>query len=296
MRILTQALLIAFAGLVMGMPCMASQAVRLPTGRHYFIDLPPKGGAAAPLIIVFHGGGESARSVANYSGLSAPANARGYAVMYPSGSGRLGLFPTWNAGNCCVYAMLHHIDDVGFTAALIDDAVQRFGINRHRVFLTGISNGAMMSYRVAAERPDLVAGIAPVAGSLITVTINIKGAVPIVDFHGDADHFARYQGGLGRFSNEMLRSVPESLAAWAKANGVSQTPTLTLMPDVANDGTRVERLDYGKGKAPLVHYKILGGGHTWPGATRDVHFLGPTTRNIDADQIMLDFFDAQPSR
>jgi polyhydroxybutyrate depolymerase len=283
--------------LTAAMACGAGYAetIKLPSGRQYIADLPSSGGKNAPLLIVFHGGALTGASVRKYSGLSEPANKRGYVVIYPTGSGKMGILPTWNAGTCCGYAVAQNIDDVGYTATLIADAAQRFGINTHRVFLTGISNGAEMSFRVAAERPDLVAGIAPISGPLATVSADLKGPVPVVDFHGDADGFAKYGGGEGKVSKVMFRSVPETLAIWAKENGVSPTPTITKLPDIADDGTAVERYDFGPGLAPLVHYRIIGGGHNWPGR-KSIGYFGTATKDIDADQIMLDFFDRLPDK
>ena len=79
-----------------------------------------------------------------------------FIAVYPNGTGR-GRFLVWNAGTCCGRAPLQGIDDVGFVRAMIDDLAKRTPIDRTRIYATGLSNGAMMTYRIAAEAPDLVA-------------------------------------------------------------------------------------------------------------------------------------------
>lgn len=289
-------LILAFVFGVLSVCCAAqAQTIKLASGREYIVDLPPSRGRGAPLLIVFHGGAQGAGHVRTYSGLSAPANARGYVVIYPSGTSGWAGFPTWNVGVCCGAALKRNVDDVGFAEAIIADAAQRFGINQHRVFLTGISNGAMLDYRIAAERPDLVAGIAPIAGALVTRSTALHGSVPIIDFHGDSDTFVKYEGGVGRFSHALFRSVPETLSLWAKQNGLGLTPKVTKLPDISPDGTRVERYEFGDGKAPLVHYRVIGGGHNWPGRT-STKFFGPVTHDINANELMLDYFASLPDR
>lgn len=279
----------ALACLVAGM-AQAEEAVKLPSGRDYIAYLPAGGGHGAPLLIAFHGYTETPENLVRFSGLAEPATAKGYVVLFPRGIGR-----SWNAGLCCADAMTQDVDDVGFAGALIDDAAQRYGIDRHRVFLTGMSNGAMLSYRIAAERPDLVAGIAPVAGTLATRSGAIRGPVPVLDFHGTEDGLVSYEGGTGLRFSRMFRPVPETLRLWAKADGAASSPASTAVPGPADDGLTVQKLDFGGGAVPVVHYKIIGGGHTWPGRPAP-SFLGASTNAIDADAIMLDFFGKLPSR
>jgi polyhydroxybutyrate depolymerase len=268
----------------------AEETVKLPSGRDYIAYLPAGGGHGAPLLIAFHGYTETPENLVRFSGLAEPATEKGYVVLFPRGIGR-----SWNAGLCCAEAMTQDVDDVGFAVAVIDDAAQRYGIDRHRVFLTGMSNGAMLSYRIAAERPDLVAGIAPVAGTLATRSGAIRGPVPILDFHGTEDGLVSYEGGTGMRFNQLFRPVPETLRLWAKADGDGSSPTSMAVPGPADDGLSVQKLEFGGSTVPVVHYKVIGGGHTWPGRPAPA-FLGASTKAIDADAIMLDFFAKLPSR
>jgi polyhydroxybutyrate depolymerase len=150
-----------------------------------------------PVVINFHGGGSSAAGQQAYSRMDAVADRQGFLVVYPNGTGRIAdLLLTWNAGACCGYALDNKVDDVGFVRAVIDDLETHASIDRARIYATGLSNGAMMSYRLAAEAPDLIAAIAPVAGAL-AFPFEPKRPIPILHIHSVDDTRALYQGGLG---------------------------------------------------------------------------------------------------
>ena len=136
--------------------------------RSYIVHLPAasRSGTALPLVLAFHGGGGEAAGLQRYAGLDAVADREGFIVVYPFGTGPLPRrLLTWNAGECCGYAMNNNVDDVGFAIAVIDDLARRTSVDANRVYATGHSNGAMMVYRLAAERADRVAAIVPVAGA-----------------------------------------------------------------------------------------------------------------------------------
>src|SRR5688572_28996422 len=134
----------------------------------YLLHVPraAEAGRGLPLVLAFHGGGGEAEAFKGYAGLDAVADREGFLVAYPNGSG---LLPrrllTWNAGECCGFAMNQRLDDVGFAVAVIDDVTRRAAVDTRRVYATGHSNGAMMAYRLGAERADRIAAIAPVAGA-----------------------------------------------------------------------------------------------------------------------------------
>ena len=132
------------------------------------------------------------------SGMSAKADQDHFIVSYPSGTGRLSAVPTWNSGNCCGYALENHIDDIGFFRALIEKLERDYAIDRKRIDFTGISNGAMMSYRVACELSDQVAAIAPVEGAL-NVDCHPSAPVSVLIFQGTAVRLVPFNGGSRPF-------------------------------------------------------------------------------------------------
>jgi polyhydroxybutyrate depolymerase len=152
----------------------------------------------------------------------------------------------------------------------------------------------MLAYRLASELSDRIAAIAAVAGTMGTETCHPSRPVSILHFHGTADEHLPFGGGRGPRTSpgNTFISVPHSLSAWVRANGCPDTPVITHMPDAAADGMTVERHVYGPGQdgAEVVLYKVLGGGHTWPGRTARERLLGPTTQDISANDLMWEFF------
>ena len=122
----------------------------------------------APLVLALHGGGGSMAVMAKdrLYGLVSQSEASGWIVVFPNGFSRLGgRLATWNAGICCGAARDRGSDDVGFLRAVVAEVQQRVAIDPQRVFATGMSNGGMMSYRLAGEASDIFRAIAAVAGT-----------------------------------------------------------------------------------------------------------------------------------
>jgi polyhydroxybutyrate depolymerase len=271
--------------------------------RPYRVHLPLgyERGRAYPVVLVFHGGGSDADTMVSFSGISDKADRAGFIAVYPSGSGRLPSALTWNAGNCCGYALDHNVDDVAFTRRLLEDLAASYRIDARRIFATGMSNGAMLAHRVGAELSDTIAAIAPVAGPLGFESIAPARPVPVMHFHGTADAYAPYAGGQGSRSltRTEFHSVSHTIERWVGVNGCPQKPTTTREPDHAADGMRVVRTSYAdcRDRAEVVLFTIEGGGHTWPGQLSERRgrlVLGPTTRDISANDLMWTFFEAHP--
>jgi polyhydroxybutyrate depolymerase len=267
--------------------------------RSYIVHVPPKyAGQPTPVVLVFHGALMDAAMTAGFTGLSEKADREGFLAVYPNGTGWLNML-TWNGGDCCGYAMQYKVDDVGFTRALLDDLAQVAAVDAKRVYATGMSNGAILCYRLASELSDRIAAIAPVSGPMGTPTCNPQRPVPVMHFHGTADTFAPFRGGKGpeSITQTDFISVEHTIQAWVRADGCPEMPVVADMPKKVDDGTRVERKTYGPGKdgSEVVLFVIHGGGHTWPG--RDtVRFLGATTHNINANDLMWEFFVRHPRK
>jgi polyhydroxybutyrate depolymerase len=267
----------------------------------YLVHVPPRYDPATPtpVVLAFHGGGANAGKMVAFSGLNEKADQAGFIVAYPEGTGRLERMRTFNAGNCCGHAASQKIDDVAFTRRILDDLEDVANVDRRRIFATGMSNGAMMAYRLASELSDRIAAIAPVGGPMGTKDCHPGRAVSVMHFHGDADEFAPFKGGKGRgISGTEFYSVEHSIAAWVKADGCGTTPTTTRLPDRQDDGTTVKEVRYDSGKegSEVVLVVIEGGGHTWPGREPRLHFLGVSTRDISANDMMWDFFQRHPMK
>jgi polyhydroxybutyrate depolymerase len=255
------------------------------------IDSPP---ANWPVVLVYHGGGSNSEVMIRFCGMNEKADEAGFISVYPSGTGRLPRVLTYNGGNCCGRAIVDKVDDIAFTRAVLDDLEKVVVVDKKRVFATGMSNGAIMSYRVASELADRIAAIAPVAGPMGTEACSPSQPVPVCHFHGIDDAFAPYKGGNGTRSRTRTEfySVDHSIQAWVKANGCDTTPKTEELPKQVEDGTSVTRTTYsrGKGGSEVVLYTIRGMGHTWPGRDSRARFLGATTKNVSANDVMWEFF------
>lgn len=279
-------------------------AIDLPVAarrRHAVASVPRASPPAAgwPLVVAFHGGQSHPEMMRRFSGLDTFAASGRAVVVYPAGTGsREGLL-TWNGGNCCGEARESGSGDVDFARALVADVSRRLPIDARRVHATGMSNGAMMAYRVGAEAADLVASIAPVAGPLALATIAPVRPVPVLHFHGSLDQFTPLEGGVGRRSVTRVshRPVLDGLLDWVRANGCPELPVREAVPCPDADLV-VERLTWGPGDAgsEVVFYRIDGGGHVWPGRTPDSFLLGPAVPSLDANAIIWEFFEKHPRR
>lgn len=253
--------------------------------------------AGWPLVLAFHGGRSHPDGMRRFAGLDVLAAQGRAAVAYPAGTGsRPGLL-TWNGGNCCGEARDDVSDDVGFAAAVVDAVAARIAVDPRRFHATGMSNGAMMAYRFAAERADIVASVAAVAGPLALDVISPARPVPVLAFHGTLDQFTPLEGGIGRRSVTRVshRPILACLLDWVRANGCPATFRREPVP-CSDEGIAVERFTWGPGRAgsEVVFYRLEGGGHTWPGRVPDSFYLGPSALSIDATALIWDFFAQHP--
>lgn len=271
--------------------------------RSYAVHVPGNYTAsrATPVILNFHGGGGNPKSERKISMMDQASDRYGFIVVYPQGTGAKGrlINPhgyTWNAGTCCGWAMANHIDDVGYTNAMLDDLEKQFNIDKKRVFATGISNGAMMCYRLACELSNRIAAIAPISGTMGVIGCNPPRPVSVMHFHGTADLFAPYAGGKGPRSlpGESFQSVDQTIAFWLKRDNISGPPRIVKRGQTSGSY-------YGPGAdgTEVVLWSIQGGGHTWPGGRFGFlgkRFLGELTHDISANDLMWEFFQRHPMK
>lgn len=262
--------------------------------RRYLVHLPPSydAGRPWPVVLAFHGGGGRAETMVRQSGLNEVADKYGFVVVYPEGSGWLKML-TFNAGVCCGYAVTHQIDDVAFVRELLDELPRHWSVDLRRVYATGMSNGAMLCYRLAAELSERITAIAPVAGDRQVDAPQPVRPVPVIHFHGRQDPNVLFDGGIGpnQFEKSPRRSVAESLAFWIRANGCQPDPVVV---DRTAD-FQLERWEPPAGQpgAPVVLYQLLAGGHTWPGGVDVTARMGtgPLVANVSASTLMWQFFE-----
>jgi polyhydroxybutyrate depolymerase len=257
--------------------------------RSYLLYLPASrgDGRPVPLLLVFHAAGGGASGIASHAGLTGPATARGYVVAYPEGVER-----RWNDGRGAGGGQ----DDVEFIRVLLDSLGRELPVDPKRIYATGISNGAGLTYRLACDLPGIFAAIAPVAGAPATAIEERCTAtlpVSVLSFQGTRDRLMPYEGGNVSIRRGQVLSAQRSAALFAEVNGCASPPAVTVEPDSVKDGTRVRRAVYGgcrEGREVLL-YTIEGGGHTWPGGPPVGRLVGRVSRDLDATRTLLDFFD-----
>lgn len=216
-----------------------------------------------PLILVFHGGTGNGKSARVMSGFNEVADRHGFIVAYPDGTGRLSddIILTWNGGECCGYAQKNNVDDVGFARAVVADVQSQMNIDSKRIYATGMSNGGILSQRLACEASDLFAAIAPVAGTLNFPNCDPSEPLSVIEFHGTADLHLPYAGGVGAESlaGVDFASVTESIQFWVAANNCEIEPQSESFADIQHETWNCA------GNVNVELYAVIGGGHAWPG-------------------------------
>ena len=256
--------------------------------RSYRLYAPRARLAKPAILLVLHGLKGSAAEIearTRYS-FDRLADRDGFIVVYPDAIDR-----QWRSGHPGEAVTS---DDVGFLSSLIDSLARVYDVDPKRVYVTGFSNGASMAYRLACERPDRIAAIAPVSGGLAEGLMPACAArshrpIPLLAIHGTADPVVPFDSG----------ELEGNLAYWVRRNGCATSPTVSLPPDTdPNDGTRtrVERYAHCQGGGDVVLYAIEGGGHRWPGGDEPffVRPHGRTSRDFDGGTVIWDFLNAHP--
>ena len=265
--------------------------------RSYLVHLPAFYSAKKkyPLVLVLHGGGGNATLTARMTGFSEKADREGFIAVYPNGTGRIeGLFLTWNAGNCCGFALDEKEDDTGFLKALLQRLKREYPVDPGRVFVTGISNGGMMSYRLACELAGEIAAIGPVAGSM-NIECRPARPVSVVALHGTRDDYVRYEGGAPGVQADWHpredRPVRETITFWARHNRCDPSPRREQKGKV----TAERYAGCAEGTA-VVLYTIQDEGHTWPGGRKWAFWAEEPTREVSATDVIWDFFSKHPRK
>lgn len=268
--------------------------------RTYRVHVPPGGKPAEPmaLVLALHGGGGNGSLTDKQTHFSAEADKQHFIVAYPDGTGRprpflnavgKGGFLTWNAGDCCAYAMEHHVDDVAFLRAMVAAIERELPVDPHRIYAAGISNGGMMAYRLACEASDLVAAVGVVSGAVVAKPCAPASPVSVIHIHGSNDQNVPLAGGVGAKARTQTNYPPvqDSIDLWVRTDGCAQ-------PAVSTPAPYVTLRDYAGCRAgtEVAFYLIAGGGHAWPGGTRMASFLDKPSTAMAATPTIWEFFAA----
>jgi polyhydroxybutyrate depolymerase len=260
---------------------------------------------SVPLVMALHGGLGNGRRMIQLTrgGFNTLSEESGFLVVYPEG-----IRKHWNDGRdgeeTGYYAHQKNVDDVAFISALIDELVTKWNLDKNRVYVTGISNGAGMSHRLACEMSEKIAAIAAVSGSMsqrIFPTCKPSKPISVLAIYNDEDRLVPFEGGnvTGPFGGRKLGKVlsaSHTMAFWSKHNRCDALPQVAQEPDVdKTDGMRVRKETYANCEygAEVTLYVIEGGGHTWPGGDQYLGewLVGKTNRDMDANEVVWNYFE-----
>lgn len=289
-------MLSAIAGLVLLAGWQSARAEDLSAGgrtRSYTVFRPASltRTSAAPLVLVLHGGfGTGAQAKKSY-GWNELADSKGFVVAYPDGVRR-----SWNAGGgCCGNGYSDNVDDVGFLTALITQLIKQENIDPHRIYLTGISNGAAMSYRYACEGTVPIAAIASISGTMPGGCTKPR-PTSVLEIHGLQDRNIPFDGGQGTkgVTKIIWPSVQSSLDAFRRAGDCKAAGGETRGV-VATDN------DHCAQGRDIRLITIADAGHQWPGASanrplaRLLLDLDPPSTALNATDVAWAFFREHPT-
>ncbi len=308
------------------MGCLAGESLspgtRLGPGRHALtftvdglertciVHVPPSynSGTRLPLVVMLHGGGGTAKAAIWETGWTEKADKEGFLTVFPNAAARdpsrrssfAGNPQLWNDGSDRFYPGQKAIDDVSFISALLDDLATRFSVDKRRVFVTGFSNGASMSFLVGEQLSNRIAAIAPVAGACWLEPVTLKRAVSMLYITGKADPLNLIEGGVPRLAtgaSDKVRAKPkppvrESILRWANALKCPMTPV--SVSEV--NGVRTETYGPGRNGAEVVYISVDDLGHTWAGGRSLLpeSMVGRTSNRINATDVIWDFFQKHP--
>jgi len=274
--------------------------------RTYIVHVPTsyKPQILSPLVIMLHGGGGTAKAAMWETEWATKADKEGFLAVFPNAMARdpskrssfAGNPQLWNDGSDRFYPGQKAPDDVGFIAAMLDDLAAKFALDGRRVFVTGFSNGASMTFRVGAEMSDRIAAIAPVAGALWFDPVKLLHPVSMYYLTGTADPLNLIEGGVPKLAtgaSDKVRAKPkppvrDSILKWSKALGCPDAAA-----NISDDrGIRTEMYAPCMGQAEVVYTAVDDLGHTWAGGKSLLpeYMVGKTTNRIRATDVIWEFF------
>lgn len=218
-----------------------------------------------PLLFNLHGYGSNNLQQEFYADFRPVADTAGFIVAHPNGTPDFTNTLSWNTFNHTM------VDDAGFLSALIDTIASHYSIDPQRIYSTGMSNGGFMSYDLACFLSTRIAAVASVTGSMIwprLSTCNALHPLPVMQIHGTADATVPYQG------NSLFAHIDTVVNYWVQHNNCLTEPQIIPVPDInTDDGCTAVRHIYTGGDAgtTVEFFKVLGGGHSWPGAPLNIN-------------------------
>ena len=256
------------------------------------------------LVIQLHGGNKNKDYLYDENG-GAPrywkdiAEKNNFVLLVPNGiDTKTGNTKTgelhWN--DCRIHDNDIKIDDVDFISKLIDWSIKNYKINQKKVFVTGVSNGGLMCYRLALEIPNKISAIAAFNANLYKESEckNTNISIPVMIVNGKKDKFMPFYGGKSKFRHEEVLSSQETVNFWVKNNFQSNN---FLKKDIIKIGNAITYTIYDPQnyKSLIRYYEIENSGHVMPGkkyvlSKFSQKIVGKQNQDVEGAEIAWDFF------
>ena len=253
-----------------------------------------------PLVVVLHGGGGNYNQIQRHTGFSKLAEKQGFFVAYPQGYGN-----GWNDGREDIQSKSHdlNIDDVGFIMKMLSAIKSKYRINQSRIYVCGISNGGFMSMRLACEVPAAFAAAGIVCATLNPYLTHARPdtKISILIMNGTEDPLVPYAGGyvkVFRKTRGRVLGTDDTIKYWLSWNNCGGEPFIAKINPDTTDNTEIEKYSYDCSGAEVILYKVIGGGHTWPGGSQYLPeaIVGRVSRDINATEVLWGFFKGKSRR
>lgn len=263
-------------------------------GRFYIGSIPDNPQNPLRLVILFHGTTENAGEMTQ----------RGYdtlignnsMVVYPSAINRMQGFNGTDT-----------VDDFQMVQDLINDVQSKYNIDTTDICIGGFSSGASFCYNLICDynspnsaRPYKFRAMASVAGMVTPNVLNsnlcpLSNEVPLIAFHGTDDQIANYYGGDSLQGGNLSANIDSAIFYWAtQNNGCTGATSVTSLPDLVSETnpSTVQFIEYSCGADARTHlYRIVDGFHSWPSGNAQIDFFGFRNLDINASQLIADFFN-----
>ncbi len=223
----------------------------------------------APLLLLIYGYSEPAGWILEYTKFQPLAEKYGFIIACPEGKINRAKVPAWDFSKTNKNGK---ITDVDYINSFIDKVISDYSIDEKRIYITGFSQGGYMSFIAGCLLNNRIAAIAPVSGAMPTSNVfkcAPEHSTPALVINGDNDNAVPYNG------NRFGKSVDHSLKFWVNYNACDKTPIITVVTDKnPNDEQTIEKHEFlnGSNHSKIVHYKIIGGTHLWPGREGNTSF------------------------
>jgi polyhydroxybutyrate depolymerase len=269
---------------------------------HLHVPLQARSGGA-PLVVVFHGAGGNGKDYLTKNGWAALSEQKGFVVAAPDGLPALPRLPAnfrinprlWNSGQLNANSLRAKINDIVFVRALLDDVAQRTSVDKNRIYATGHSNGAGMTFKIGADLSSLFAGIATVMGLNTSEGAHPTKALPTLMLIGTRDPLNPLAGGERQlpWGKSTVPPISHGIQAWSQSLNCT-TPAVQERDD---DQVTIERFKRCRDGASYTIWYLKGQGHAWPGGQDSglpESVMGPNITRVKATDLIWQFFSSLP--